>query len=141
MRRRSVIVLFAATLLGGVHLLSGGEQPAPQARPRLSALRQERVGIAKQALEVLDRQRNSGTGGDDGEFGQWEKRLFEAETAAAADKAGRVAAAERYVDATRKRVERAQRLYDAAVAPMASVLTAKYDLAGAECALEELKAQ
>src|SRR4051794_17809587 len=141
MRTWSVIVLVAVTLLGAVELLHGGPQPAaPQVGTRLTALRQERVTIARQVIESLERQRNNGAGGGDAEFGQWERRLFEAEAAAAAgDNAARTAAAERYVDSARKHVERVQKLYDAARAAMADVLRAKYDLTDAECALEESK--
>ena len=135
------VVAIAASLLT-VQLLWGGEpRPAQQPNARVAALRQERVAIAKQALEVLEQQRDKGVGGEVGEFGQWERKLFDAETEAAADRAGRVAAAERYVDSARKRAERVQKMYESGLVPKADVLSAKYDLAGAECALEEAKAR
>jgi hypothetical protein len=80
-------------------------------------------------------------GGEDVDYGRWQRKLFDAETAAAADQAGRLAAAERYAESTRQRAERVQKLYESGALPMENVLAVKYDLAGAESAVEELKAQ
>jgi hypothetical protein len=142
-RKRIVLPsISVAVLVIAVPLLQGGEQPAQQAPSvRLTALQQERVNVAKQGIELLDRSRENGTGGTDAEFGDWERRLFDAETAAAVDKAGRVAAAERYAESTRKRAERVQKFYEAGQTGQSDLLRARYDLAAAEAALEELKAK
>jgi hypothetical protein len=144
MRRRYSLILIALVLLAGVPVLRGVEQPAaPRAPADLASLRQARVTIAKQALEVLGRQRNSGVAQADAPAlqAEWERRLFDAELAAADGNPARVAAAERYVAATRKRADSAKSQYDAALVPYTDVLRFKYDLAAAECTLAELKAR
>ena len=151
MRRRFLAsVVLAVALLVTFQLLRGGapaaaaaaaQAPAvPQATSRLAALRQERVDIARQAIEQLEQQFRNGLG-EDAEVGLWQRRLFDAEVAAAADKAARLASAERYVNATRRRMELTQRQFQVGQVGINTVFALKYDLAGAECALEELKAQ
>jgi hypothetical protein len=131
-----VLVSFAA-----VHTLRAVGEPADKGKPELLALRKAKVDIAKEALQHIDEYRQKGIEDDDAlEWqGAWEKRLFEADLAATDDNAARVAAASKFVEASRLYVERSRKLFEAGRLKYTKLLLAKYQLADAECRLTELK--
>lgn len=124
--RRGLAVGMVALTGLGLTLAMGAKRDGPE--PDTTAIAKEQVGYAREALESLGRQVETGQRPpSDPEVRKWTRRLVEAQRAAGDAEAFRKAS-EDYIELLKKNVERAEFLFGVGKITPAELMDAKYEL-------------
>jgi hypothetical protein len=131
------------SLLLGICAVAAALAPgASQAPDPKKSLAQEQLGLARQALEVLDQMHKNGhVSPDDPRIAVWERRQVEAVRDAGTGRAEFIAALEGYVKRMRDRQRIVEERQQAARVVLVDVLDAKYRVLEAEMWLNQEKAR
>ena len=129
-------------LLGICAVAAALASAASQAPDPKKSLAQEQLGLARQALEVLDQMHKNGqVSPADPRIAVWERRQVEAVRDAGTGRAEFIAALEGYVKRMRDRQRIVEELRQAARVAFVDVLDAKYRVLEAEMWLNQEKAR
>jgi outer membrane protein TolC len=129
-------------LLGICAVAAALAPAASQAPDPKKSLAQEQLGLARQALEVLDQMHKNGqVSPDDPRIAVWERRQVEAVRDAGTGRAEFIAALEGYVKRMRDRQRIVEQRQQSGQAYFVDVLDAKYRVLEAEMWLNQEKAR